>query len=168
MAHYPNITEPSLVPFRALKVQVDQGVELFDCAECPYPPDIRSFLKTMLVNAAENDRISSREGNSVVVEDDSWADELLDPESTRIDHEIAKLYRKVKNESSKHAGTDVKETMSLMRTANDLLIKLVSLQETRANIRNMALFKRAVVETLEEFLTPAARTEFLSKIEDAL
>lgn len=71
----------------------------------------------------------------------------------------------VKQDAATFTGTDTKDRMSFLKTANDLLTKLVDLQAKRFTTRNMAKMQRLVVETMEEHLDPGQRTEFIKKLE---
>lgn len=145
---YPTITEASLTPFRAIEVQLTTFPDLLDRAECPYPPLVKAMLRRLI-------------GGEMV---DTGTSSLSDAAERTLDDEIAAIYQSVRREADHYSGSDPKDKMSFLKTSNDLLTKLVDLQSRRINIRNMALTQRAVVEAMEEFLTPAQRTQFIDKL----
>jgi hypothetical protein len=149
---YPTITDAALTPFRALEIQLKDIPDLLDRAECPYPPTIRAMLR----------RLTRTDMAGVHVEK---GDPLTQADEGALVDEIAALYRSVKTDATAYVGTDIKDKMSLMKTSNDLLTKLVDLQGKAFNIRAMARMQRLIVETMEEHLTPGQRTEFITKLE---
>ncbi len=154
-ASYPPITEASLTPFRAIEIQLKANPGLLDDEACPYPPLVKAMLRRLIMDepvATGTDQIGT----------------LVDPAEAALDREIAELYQTVKRDANSYAGSDMKDKMSFLKTANDLLTKIVDLQARRLNIRNMARQQRAFVECMEEFLTPAQRTTLISKLEGHL
>lgn len=149
MAHYPPITEAMLTPFRAIEAQLMSNPGLLDEPECPYPPLVKAMLRRLAGEAGV----------------DTGTDMLVDASSDRLDVEIASLYQTVKRDAATYTGSDMKDKMSFLKTSNDLLTKIVELQTKRFNIRNSARTQRAVVDAMEEFLTPAQRTSFIERLE---
>jgi len=151
-AQYPPITEASLTPFRAIEIQLKSNPGLLDDAKCPYPPMVKAMLRRLT-------------GDMSVDTTTRLIETMVDPTGDELDREIADLYVTVKNDANTYSGSDMKDKMSFLKTANDLLTKIVDLQGKRINIRNMARAQRALVEAMEGYLTPAQRTEFLTKLE---
>jgi hypothetical protein len=151
MAHYPPITESMLTPFRALEVQLQQegGADLLDREECPYPSNIKPMLRRLA-------------GGELVA---TGTEMMTDAASDRLDVEIANIFETVKRDMNMYTGSDMKDKMSFLKTGQDLLSKIVDLQAKRFNIRNSARTQRAVVDAMEEFLTPAQRTSFIERLE---
>lgn len=147
--HYPPITEATLTPFRAVEIQLRENPGLLDDAACPYDPLVKAMLRRL--------------SGDVTVSTGS-VELMTDPAAGELDSEIADLYRTVKRDMQTYTGSDMKDKMAFLKTAQDLLTKLVDLQTRRINIRNMAQAMRAVIEVMEEFLTPAQRTEFIEKL----
>lgn len=150
MAHYPPLTEASLTPFRAIEVQLGQDPGFLDRDDCPYQPMVKAMLRRLI-------------GGEKV--DTGTTDLLVDESDGALDREIAAIYQTVKTDMRDYSGTDMKDKMSFLKTGNDLLTKLVDLQSKRYNIRNMARMQRAVIESMEVYLTPAQRTEMINKLE---
>lgn len=148
-SQYPSITEASLTPFRAVEIQLHSNPGFLDDPACPYPPSTKAMLR----------RLTGAEPAAATGTD------LTDPAEAKLDEEIANLFRTVKRDSDTYTGSDMKDKMSFLKTATDLLSRLIDLQSKRFNIRNMARAQRAFVEVLEEFMTPAQRTEIISKLE---
>lgn len=151
-ASYPPITEASLTPFRAIEIQLKSNPGLLDDPACPYVPLVKAMLRRLILDEPVNTGTD-------------FADKLANPAEGDLDREIAELYQTVKRDAAAYTGSDMKDKMSFMKTANDLLTKIVDLQARRLNIRNMARMQRAFVESMEEFLTPAQRTTLISKLE---
>jgi hypothetical protein len=97
--------------------------------------------------------------------DTGFVERLIDPGDAELDREIAQIIETVKLDMKNYTGSDMKDKMSFLNTGNNLLVKLVDLQSKRFNIRNMARAQRVLVETMEQFLTPAQRTAFIQQIE---
>lgn len=154
-AHYPPIVEATLTPFRAIEIQLQSNPGFLDAEECPYPPQIKAMLRRLT-------------GDMSVDTGTGAAQKLVDAGEDALDLEIAEIYLTVKRDMGTYTGSDMKDKMSFLKTAQDLLTKLVDLQARRHNIRNAAKMQRSVVEALEEFLTPAQRTAFISKLEGYL
>lgn len=148
-ARYPSITEASLTPFRAIEIQLKATPDLLDKSECPYPPLVKAMVRRLVGQAPENDTGS----------------DLVDPASDALDIEIANLYKEIKRDSQAYSGSDMKDKMAMLKTSADLLTRLLTIQEKRFNVRNMAQMQRLVVEMLEAHLTPAQRTEFINRME---
>ena len=148
--HYPPLSEASLTPFRALEVQLKSVPDLLDRPECPYPPTVKAMLRRLV-------------GGEKV--DTGFVERLIDPGDAELDREIAQITETVKLDMKNYTGSDMKDKMSFLNTGNNLLVKLVDLQSKRFNIRNMARAQRVLVETMEQFLTPAQRTAFIQQIE---
>jgi hypothetical protein len=151
---YPNITELSLTPFRAIEIQLKGTPDLLDRPDCPYPPLVKAMLRRLVGGETGVDTGSDTEVNR----------KLVDASESALDLEIADLYATVKRDSANYTGSDMKDKMAFMKISGDLLTKIISIQEKRFNIKNMAQMQRTVVEALEEYLTPAQRTEFIEKM----
>lgn len=149
---YPAITEAMLTPFRAIELQLQAHPTMLEDPACPYPSAVLAYLNRL-----------TRPAGAVVQGDGH--DPLTVADGDELDVEIANLYRMVKQDAATFTGTDTKDRMSFLKTANDLLTKLVDLQAKRFTTRNMAKMQRLVVETMEEHLDPGQRTEFIKKLE---
>ena len=144
---YPNITDATLVPLRAIELQLREFPDLLSRAQCPYSPTIRLFLE----------RLGDQAAPAMVIDydhDDTIA-------------EISQLYNELKRVAFKAGqvhGGDTKDQMGVLKTASDLLGKLVDLKAKAFSNRDMSRFQKTVIEVLEGILTPAQRTEFIDKI----
>lgn len=151
--HYPPLSEATLTPFRAIEIQLQNDPDFLDRPECPYPPMIKAMLR----------RLAG--GQMAVATGTEDAQALVDAGLEGLDIEIAKLFLQVKQDINTYTGSDPKDKMAFTRTAQDLLSKIVDMQAKRYNVRNFARAQAIMVEVLEEFLTPAQRTTFLTKLE---
>lgn len=136
---YPVITDASLIPLRAIEVQLQQNPGYLDAADCPYAPSVVQSLKRLC-------DIDSRVASS----SDYSEDDLLG--------EIVGLYKELKDIN---ISSDVKDNIAMLKARGDLLTKVMSLKERALNARDMAKFQKKVVEILETVFTPAQRNEFL-------
>lgn len=144
MITFPTITDATLVPFRALQVQLADDPLLFKRSDCPYPTHISAFLLDILDKKER--RVSEYSDNDLI-------------------QETIDLYDEVKRAGMSSGSVDPKDKMSILKTSADLLNKLVTLRERAMNVRDMSDFQRKVVECLEAVVTPAQRSEFLEKME---
>jgi hypothetical protein len=142
--HYPNITDAFLTPIRAIEVQTATFPDILDRPECPYSPEVKSFLRKLF--SIEKASAPAKEYSE---------DELVG--------EISALYEELKGVDVK---ADPKDMISLLKARGDLLTKLVTQKEKALNIRDVAHFQRTVVEVLEHIVSPAQRNEFLERLKD--
>lgn len=145
---YPTVTDASLVPFRALDVQLKTFPDLFDRPECPYPPHIRQFLSRLVAQQAP-----AAAPTGPMSEED-------------LETEIVTLYRDLQTASAQLTGVDPKDKAAFLKTIGDLLTKMVTLREKVINMRQMSDFQRRVVQVLEGVLEPHQRTEFIKILGD--
>ena len=155
--HYPPVTSAMLTPFRAIDIQLNQDPGFLDYDDCPYDGPTKALLRRLASGGSGGGDLDPGELRKAL--------QLTEEGGKALDLEIAKLYQTVQRDAATYTGSDTKDKMSLMRTANDLLTKLVDLQRSRANIRQFARATRVMIETMEEYLTPAQRTEYITKME---
>lgn len=155
--YYPPLTDVQLTPIRAIAAQIEKFPDILDRSDCPYEHGVKVILRR-LVMADKMDGLR----------DETGIDTLVDASGEGLDREIASLYLTVKQDGQTYTGSDMKDKMAFMKTANDLLTKIVDLQTKRFNVRNMAKMQRAVIEAMEEFLTPAQRTSLITKLKDMI
>lgn len=145
---YPTITDATLVPIRAIEVQLKEFPDLLVRPECPYPPPIRTFLGRLLGEV--------REGlGGVEYSDDDTIQEISD------------LYTELKRiafKAGQVSGGDTKDQMAVLKTSSDLLSKMVDLKAKAFSVRDMSRFQKAVVEMLEAVLTPPQRSDFIDRM----
>lgn len=147
---YPTVTDSSLVPFRALELQMKQYPDLLTREDCPYPPSVKTFLAKVL-NPQGVRELPVESGNTSMSDED-------------LESEIVLLYRDLQKASSQITGIDPKDKAAFLKTTSDLLTKMVALRERQMNVRQMGKFQKTVVELLEGVMTPAQRTEFVEKM----
>ena len=140
MPKFPTITDATLVPIRAIEVQLKEHPNLLDQEDCPYPPPIKNLLRRLA-------------GQEVVVRAEYSEEDL--------EREITELYSSLRVMPVKG---DAKDTINLYKTQADLLARLVDLKAKALGVRDMARFQRTVVEILDGLVTPAQRNEFLEKL----
>ena len=139
---YPDISDATLIPFRAIEVQLGTFPDLLDRPECPYPNHVKSLVKRLVSN--QSGPVERRE----YTEDD-------------LEHEIHDLYSELQRTS---VGNDAKDQIQLLKTRADLLTRMVALKERFLNAREISRFQRTVLECLDGQLTPTQRNDFLEKL----
>lgn len=147
MIKYPTITDATLVPFRALEIQLKGNLDLFDRAECPYPPAVKLFLKRAL----------SPGGGAVVTGTAVYSDD----EAVQ---EVTDLYRELKRVAfvgTQVSSGDSKDQVDILKKASDLFGKLIDLRSKAITVRDMGKFQQAVIQMLEKVVTPSQRSEFI-------
>jgi len=143
---YPGVTDATLVPFRAIELQLKEFPDLLDRPECPYPPHIKAFLR----------RLTGEPGTAPVPVEAFGEDDLL--------REITELYETLRRTSESVNTNDAKDKIAMLKTSADLLTRMVDLKGKALNQREMARFQKLVVEILETVITPAQRAEFIEKM----
>lgn len=143
---YPTFTDASLVPFRALELQLKEFPDILDRPDCPYPPHIRLFLRRLVTDPGTPAARVASYGE----------DDLL--------QEITDLYEDLKRASLQVNTNDAKDKIAMLKTSADLLTRMVDLKGKALNQREMARFQKTVVEILETIVTPAQRAEFIEKM----
>lgn len=155
--YYPPLTDVQMTPIRAIAAQIEKFPDILDRPDCPYDHGVKVILRRLVM--------ADKMGG---IRDEMGIDNLVEASGEGLDREIASLYQTVKRDGEAYTGSDMKDKMAFMKTAHDLLSKLVDLQTKRFNVRNMAKMQRAVIEALEEFLTPAQRTALITKLKDMI
>lgn len=140
---YPNITDTTLVPFRAIEVQLKQFPDILDRLECPYPPGVKTILRRLL------DTVGGTAPPLVEYDDDSLISE------------ITALYQELKNTDIKG---EAKDAIAMLKARADLMTKMVGLKEKALNVRDISRFQKTVVEIVHNTLTPAQREEFFQEL----
>lgn len=140
MPTFPTISDASLTPFRALKIQLEQDPELFSHPDCPYSLEVRKILSEMLG----------------VGQKEEYSDDDLVRQTVEL-YEVAK-------DATKLQVADPKDRVAVAKTASDLLGKLIGYRQVAMNIRSMSQFQKSVLEVLEGILEPHQRSEFVEKL----
>lgn len=146
---YPTITDATLVPFRAIEIQLKEIPDFLTRAECPYSPAVRLFLGRLAEGDAAPVVAAAEMGDDTTIQ------------------EITDLYAELKRVAfvgGQVGRGDSKDQMAVIKTASDLLSKLVDLKSKAFSVRDMSRFQRAVVDMLEGVLTPAQRSEFIDRL----
>ena len=141
MPTYPKLNEASLIPFKALMLQLKDDPDLFSRSECPYEVGVKDFLAELLGGAQEP---KSYDDDNLV-------------------HETIKLFE-VAKEATQMTVADPKDRVAMVKNASDLLGKLIAMRQTAMNIRSMSQFQKTVIEVLEGVLEPHQRSEFIEKL----
>lgn len=143
MSHFPPISPESLTPFNAI---LAQGPEVLEDPTCPYPDETKRFLKKLFGD-----------------QQPQYRDTEFDVDEIGL--EVANVY-----ESVRRAGDDVrvnsdpKDKVAILKMQAGLLEKMVNMKEQVRNLKWMSQFQSAVTNWIDENLTPAQRSEFISHL----
>jgi hypothetical protein len=143
---YPPISDVTLVPIRTIDLLLKEHPDALSRPDCPYPAHIRTFLARILDRKLEKVAV-------VEVE--------MDLEQLGI--EISALYQDIR-ETLKVEIADPKDKVAVIKTGTEQLNRLIGLREKVMNLREMSEFQRAVMEVLEQVVTPAQRSEFVERL----
>lgn len=138
--YYPVIQENELQIVLKL-IQSDPGY--LDDPMCPYQEDTKALLA---VTQAENDAVEHGE------------DGLL--------REIEDLRQQLKDFGKKLDDSDLQEWNTYFRLNASLMEKLVTLKERTLNLQLVRQFTEAVLQIMEDELTPDQRTTIMKRLRD--
>ena len=78
--------------------------------------------------------------------------------------EAEDLFKYIKGLKPSEKELATKEGIDWTKAMTSLLEKLLSIKERAAKLKDVAAFEAAVVEFMQDILTPAQRTQFMDKI----
>lgn len=145
---YPLLTTSTLsvTGLRAVRLLMEKSPDYLDQAGCPYGPELKSFLRELFKPTVTAPR------------------KMIRYDDDEIFTEVCDMYDQVRTSIDTLGAVDAKERSQILKNATDLLTKLVSLREKQSSIRDQGRFVKSVIELLEAVLTPAQRTEFLTRM----
>lgn len=155
--YFPPMSTPAIAPFRVLKQMLANNPALLDEPNCPYPDDIKLFLKELMMPGMDHRPAEIIAAVSVDFDD---PDALI--------QEFEKLYREIQAVTKESAKLDPNERIQWAKAATGLLEKIVTLKEKSFNIRSHSQFQRKVIDLIDVVLAPEQRTEFVRRLGDYL
>tara|TARA_R110002050_G_scaffold16980_3_gene50983 strand:- start:1253 stop:1780 length:528 start_codon:yes stop_codon:yes gene_type:complete len=168
---YPRFTPRAEELIIELSSALMKDPELLTRQDCPYEPKLRHALnQIMVVGAARNlDPSEVLKQNLPPKEADPQA--LTDSDlnaDVDIEKEARQLYNQMKTTMATISNMDTGEKVQIFRVATQLLEKLLTLQEKATGIEHFKKFKEYIVKSMDRFLNPVQKTEFVTEIEEIL
>jgi len=121
---------------------------------CPYSPEMQAELLRVLKNPSTTEDGVSEEpylGHYT----DKW---------TAVDRERMALYGELQELRNNFDAEDTTEQLQTIKTMATLLDKLTEVGDRSKWMRQLADFRRGVLEVMENTLTPDQRTEVMTKL----
>jgi len=142
MSHFPPIAPEQLTAFNAI---LAQGPEILESHECPYPPEVKNFLKKLFGD------------NQAPVRETEFSVEELGVE-------VAQMYENIRHAADDTKLVDPKDKVAVLRMQSSLLEKMVEMKTTIRNLKWLSQFQKAVVDWIDENLEPAQRSDFIDQL----
>lgn len=174
---YPTFTPKAVDSLILLKEILLKNPDALKDNNCPYPKKLTDALNVLLViGATRSDPeqvkalIEAQKNNaSAAVTPPQDEDEDFGLEDDiDIDKESKRLYNKIKGKMNNLSKMETSEQLQLFRTATTLLEKLLNVNERASNIEKFENFKRFIIESMDRYLTPTQKTEFVDLINETL
>lgn len=127
----------------ASRLVFENGPGFLEDPECTYTPEIKAFLRGGVCE--------SELGNGV--------DAALEAPEEEAES-LLKFLKRLENSLE-----DTNDKLAYVRACATLLEKIVSTKEKAMNLKRLKEFEDLVVGTLENFLTPAQRTQFQNSLQ---
>lgn len=124
--------------------------------ESPYSGEVENLFKALFPSKSDKGSPEFQEaiGGLDLDGPNKWAN---------LAKEAAKLYTGLS--SVKHEAESPNEQLSYYKTATNLLEKLVGLEERAMGLKKVHEFHSAVMNVMEEVLTPTQRTDVMEKLQ---
>lgn len=126
--------------------------------ESPYPGEVQKFFDSLKGNPMPESKGFQEAAQMLNMESDNKWDNLA--------KEAVLIYNDLKG--VKVSTESPNEKIQYFKTISNLLEKLVSLQERAMGLKNVHEFHKAVMEVMEEVLTPTQRTDVMQKLQDVI
>lgn len=124
--------------------------------DCPYTPEQVELL----------DSIFSKAGLKKTQDEQ---DESLDlDEAPDIEKESIRLFNKMKTFQNSLRNSDTSEMATTFRTMVSLMEKILAIKERAEGVNNYSKFKTLILDSLDRYLEPSQRAEFVDKLKDTL
>jgi hypothetical protein len=158
MSEYPAIDPKALTPLRIIQAQLIIDPAYLDAPDCPYSPELCSFLRIFGENRPETTEI--REKSTFFGENaDKWA---------FLENAAAKLYEEIRGFGDLIGKEDVAERMSWFRTTTALLEKVVLINERAVGLKRVHEFQQLVLDIFDSELPPDLRTRVMDRLRAAV
>lgn len=168
---YPTFTPKAQESLLILQKILLKNPEALTSKDCPYPKKLKDTLNVLLVIGATRSNPeqvkmlieSQKKENTPIEQNESELDEEID-----IDKESRRLYNQIKGKMANLDRMETSEQLQLFRTATTLLEKLLNVNERASNVEKFNDFKKFIIESMDRYLTPSQKTEFVDLIDETL
>ncbi|WP_304634085.1 hypothetical protein [Pseudoalteromonas sp.] len=173
MSHlYPTFTPKAVESLLLLQKILLKDPEAITNPECPYDNKIKHCLNTLLViGATRSDPENLKKLNQQM---DSTTKPNAETESIDLDQDIdietesKRLYNQIRHKTQNLKGLEMNEQLQLFKTATSLLEKLLAVNEKSSNLDKFDAFKIYMIQSMDRYLTPAQKTDFVDELERVL
>lgn len=167
--NYPRFTPRAIELVGELSSLLAKDPEALKRPECNFPQNLRHHInQIMLVGALRNTDPSELE-HLVKPENNPNTETEIDLDvDVDIETESRHLYNQMKTTMKTISNMDTGEKVQLFRVATQLLEKLLSLQEKAVGVEQFSQFKTYIMRSMDRYLTPVQKSEFVSEIEAIL
>lgn len=179
---FPRITPAAEKSLNDIAAILQENPEALKSPECKYSPKLTHALNTIMVVGATrnigvdlNEEIQKLHKQHVTLHgnphDPTSSQAMTEVElSAEVDLavETRTMYNEMKKLFATISGLESKEKTDLIKTSSNLLEKLINLQEKAIGINQFNQFKNFIVDSMDKYLTPVQKTEFVEGIEEIL
>jgi hypothetical protein len=139
-----------------IKNMMDDDPMYLDDDDCPYGYEVIQKLKLMFEDTAGIDSLEEE------------LEELDSLDEIDFEIETKKLFRDIKRFKRTLSNADTSEQVQTFRTMVTLIEKMIESQERASGIKQFNVFTSLVMDSMDRYLTPQQKTEFLTAIEITL
>jgi len=150
-AFYPQVKPETLLLLQTIAKGMEKDPFYLDSDSCPYPEDMKSFLRTHLGLAANPVSLD-------LFPDDQALEEAVDAQIKRLINDLEGF--------SKQLGTaDHSEKLQYFKTKSVLIDKLVNMQERIINLKEMSEFRAVVLQFMDEVCTKDQISDLMKRLD---
>lgn len=154
--HYPEMDALSIQKIVIIKNMMENDPMYLDDDDCPYGYEVVEKLRNIIELPAA----------TVYLEDD--LEELDNLDEIDFEIETKKLFRDIKRFKQTLSQDDTSEQVQTFRTMVTLIEKMIESQERASGIKQFNAFSALVMDSMDRYLTPTQKTEFLESLEVTL
>jgi hypothetical protein len=151
--HYPDMDALSIQRFIIIKNMMDNDPMYLDEDDCPYEYEVVQKIRQLL------------ETIPAAVSFTSELDDLDDIDEIDFEVETKKLFRDIKRFKSTLSSDDSSEQVQTFRTMVTLIEKMIESQERASGIKQFNAFTSMIMDSMDRYLSPTQKTEFLETLE---
>lgn len=149
---YPEFTPNLFTTLNTWKKLIKDDPTYLEDEDCPYEPNEIEFLTALF-------SIQTDAGITVADSELEDLDSIPDFET-----EALQLYRDMKTFKNSLNHGDTSEMTSTFRTMVSLMEKILDVQERASGIKQFGVFKTFILDSMERYLTPQQKTEFIDEM----
>lgn len=150
-AFYPPLTPEVLRTLSQLKALTDQDPDYFKHPDCPYPAENIAFLESLY-----------RPGVEAIPPDET------DSGGIDLEKEARTLFQEIKTFKSTLGSDSSSEKAQMFRVSTSLMEKLLEITERSKGVKQFEEFKTLILDSMDRYLTPQQKSEFVDEIEKLL